>query len=278
MAITISLHNKNGNIRNGKNKYDKIPSIMAKTEDRITWLSTQDLYYEEGDYFKVVVDEPNQYLMVRLDESLNEDLIYLEGNEWIYNIPLAENRVKARVDTAFRGKSHFISVRYAEEFEINQYRNLSRNTHALNEKNAAYPYAYANVETRNEATFFACNAIDGVYSNNSHGSYPYESWGINQQLDAALTVDFGREVEVDRIDITIRCDFPHDSYWTQATLEFSDGSTEIINLEKTHIPQKFVFDKKVVTWVKFCELIQDTDPSPFPALTQIDIFGKNRLK
>ena len=100
MAITISLHNKNGNIRNGKNKYDKIPSIMAKTEDRITWLSTQDLYYEEGDYFKVVVDEPNQYLMVRLDESLNEDLIYLEGNEWIYNIPLAENRVKARVDTA----------------------------------------------------------------------------------------------------------------------------------------------------------------------------------
>ncbi len=112
----------------------------------------------------------------------------------------------------------------------------------------------------------------------TQASYPYESWGINQQLDAALTVDFGREVEVDRIDITIRCDFPHDSYWTQATLEFSDGSTEIINLEKTHIPQKFVFDKKVVTWVKFCELIQDTDPSPFPALTQIDIFGKNYLK
>ncbi|MGY0394340.1 MULTISPECIES: hypothetical protein [unclassified Fusobacterium] len=278
MAITISLHNKNGNIRNGQNKPGKAPTIMAKTDEAITYLSTQDLIYEEGDYFKIVVDEPNQYLMVRLDESLNEDLIYLKGTEWIYTVPIAENRVKARVDTAFTGKRHYISVRYAEDFEISQYRNLARNTHALNEYNGAYPYAFANVETRNEATFFACNAIDGVYANNSHGSYPYASWGINQQLDAALTLDFGREVEIDRVDITIRCDFPHDSYWTQATLEFSDGSKEVISLNKIHTPQKFRFEKKLITWVRFQELIQDTDPSPFPALTQLDVYGKNNLK
>lgn len=278
MAITISLHNKNGNIRNNQSKPGKLPTIMAKTGDSLVYLSAQNLTYEEGDYFKIIVDEPGQYLMVRLDESLNEDLVYLEGNEWIYVIPLAENRINARVDTAFRGNTHYISVRYAEDFEIAQYRNLSRNTHALNEKNGVYPYAYANVETRNEATFFACNAIDGVYANNSHGAYPYESWGINKQLDAALTLDFGREVEIDRVDITIRCDFPHDSYWTQATLEFSDGSREIINLEKVHTPQKFIFDKKIVKWVRFQELIQDTDPSPFPALTQIDVYGKNYLK
>lgn len=278
MSITISLHNKNGNIRNGQNKYDKLPTIMAKIGNDLVYLSTQDLVYEEGDYFKIITDENSRYLMVRLDESLSEDLIYLEGNEWIYPIPIGENRVKARVDTAFRGKTHYISVRYAEDFEIEQYRNLARNTHALNERTGGYPYAYANVETRNEATFFACNAIDGVYANNSHGSYPYESWGINKQLDAIFTLEFGREVEIDRVDITIRCDFPHDSYWTQGTLEFSDGSKEIIFLNKVHTPQKFIFSKRKVKWVKFQELIQDNDPSPFPALTQIDIYGKNCLK
>lgn len=278
MAITISLHNKNGNIRNAINKAGKAPTIMAKTDETIAYLSTQNLIYEEGDYFKVVVDEPNQYLIVRLDESLNEDLIYLNGTEWIYTIPITEKRVKARVDTAFIGKRHYISVRYAEDFEISQYQNLSRNTHALNEYNNAHPYAFANVETRNDATFFACNAIDGVYANNSHGSYPYASWGINQQLDATFTLDFGREVEIDRVDITIRCDFPHDSYWTQAELEFSDGSLEIIHLNKIHLPQKFKFEKKVITWVRLQNLVQDTDPSPFPALTQIDVYGKNCLK
>lgn len=278
MGITISLYDKNGNIRLGQARTDSEAPLMSKIEERMVFLATKELIYEEGDYFKIVVDKPNQYLMVRLDESLNEDLIYLEGKEWIYQIPLAENRISARVDTAFRGKSHYISVRYAEDFEINQYRNLSRNTHALNEKNGSYPYAYANVETRNEATFFACNAIDGIYANDNHGSYPYASWGINKQLDAAFFLEFGREVEIDRVDITLRCDFPHDNYWTKATLEFSDGSKEIINLEKIHLPQKFIFDKKIIKWVKFYELIQSNDPSPFPALTQIDVYGKNLLK
>ena len=278
MSITISLHNKNGNIRNGNTKHGKLPYIMANTGDNMAYLATQDLIYEEGDYFKIVVDTCKRYLIVRLDESLNEDLIFLEGNEWIYTIPIAENRKDARVDTAFKGKKHYISVRYAEDFEISQYRNLSRNTHALNEKNGSYPYAYANVETRNEATFFACNIIDGVYANNSHGSYPYQSWGINKQLDAILTLDFGRKVEIDRVDITIRCDFPHDSYWVQGTLEFSDGSKEVVYLNKIHTPQKVLFDKKLVSWIKFQELIQDTDQSPFPALTQLDVYGKNYLE
>lgn len=278
MSITISLYDKDGIIRKGKARSDGEVPNMIKTDEHRVYLATKELFYEDGDYFKVTLDKPKQYLMVRLDESLNEDLIYLEGNEWIYKIPLAENRVNARVDTAFRGKAHYISVRYAEDFEINQYRNLARNTHALNERNGAYPYAYANVETRNEDTFFACNAIDGIYANDNHGSYPYESWGINKQLDAEFSLEFGREVEIDRVDITLRCDFPHDSYWTQATLEFSDGSKETIELEKTYLPQKFIFNKKIIKWIKFYELIQADDPSPFPALTQIDVYGKNILK
>ena len=47
--------------------------------------------------------------------------------------------------------------------------------------------------------------------------------GINQQADAALTIDFGHEVRIDQCALTLRADFPHDSYWQQVTLAFSDG-------------------------------------------------------
>ena len=47
----------------------------------------------------------------------------------------------------------------------------------------------ANVETRGEAVFAARNAIDGIYENDAHGIWPYQSWGINRDPNAALTLD-----------------------------------------------------------------------------------------
>ena len=49
--------------------------------------------------------------------------------------------------------------------------------------------ASANVETRGESVFAARNAIDGVKANRSHGAWPFESWGINRQDDAQLTLE-----------------------------------------------------------------------------------------
>ena len=37
--------------------------------------------------------------------------------------------------------------------------------------------------------------------------------------------------------LTLRADFPHDSYWTQATVAFDDGSREVLQLTKTAAPQ-----------------------------------------
>ena len=45
---------------------------------------------------------------------------------------------------------------------------------------------HANVETRGEAVFAARNAIDGIYENDAHGIWPYQSWGINRDPNAAL--------------------------------------------------------------------------------------------
>ena len=84
-------------------------------------------------------------------------------------------------------------------------------------------------------------------------------------------------VEIDRIIIYTRADFPHDNWWVQGTLEFSDDSNMTIFLQKTGEGQEFVFEKKRIQWLKLKELIKADDPSPFPALTQIEVYGKEVL-
>ena len=90
----------------------------------------------------------------------------------------------------------------------------------------SFPHASANVETRGESVFAARNAIDGVTANRSHGSWPYESWGINKRQDAEMLLEFGCPVDCDRVVLWTRADFPHDNWWIQARLTFSDGSVE----------------------------------------------------
>ena len=136
-----------------------------------------------------------------------------------------------------------------------------------------YPHASANVETRGESVFAARNAIDGVAATLSHGSWPYESWGINRRDDAELLLEFGRPVDVDRIRLWTRADFPHDNWWVRATLTFSDGTAEIVEMEKSEKAHSFSVVRKGITWVRLSELIKADDPSPFPALTQIEVYG-----
>ena len=46
---------------------------------------------------------------------------------------------------------------------------------------SAFPHAYANRVTRNEADFYARNAIDGCKDGTNHGNYPYQSWGYDKK-------------------------------------------------------------------------------------------------
>ena len=186
-------------------------------------LTIKDYTYLEGDYIQITTDKANCYLVVQLDETLAPTLIYLTKKTWSYLIPIAHSAKKASVETAFSSKRHHLVVRKAYDFEINHYQNLSINPHDQKEDTYAYPHATANVETRDDVVFFAKNAIDGKYGNLSHGSYPYNSWGINQQAEATLTIEFGRVVEVDWIRLLFRADYPHDSHWKEVTLCFSNG-------------------------------------------------------
>ena len=252
--------------------------VIDKNERTVAWARGEEEVnlmvartYEEGDRIVLEISKEGEYAWVQFDDALGRNLVYLTGNAQ-YQIPFGEQRINLS-PKAFSGNKHLISVRKARDFEVKSYRNLALNVNDTHENTTCFPHAVANVETRGESVFAAKNAIDGVTANECHGEWPYDSWGINRNPDAEMTVDFGREVEIDRIILYIRADFPHDNWWKKVTVTFSDGEEKEFSLKKTGCGQEFTFEKKKVTWVKLFKLIPSPEPSPFPALAQIEVYG-----
>ena len=252
--------------------------VIDKNERTVAWARGEEEVnlmvartYEEGDRIVLEISKEGEYAWVQFDDALGRNLVYLTGNAQ-YQIPFGEKRINLS-PKAFSGNKHLISVRKARDFEVKSYRNLALNVNDTHENTTCFPHAFANVETRGESVFAAKNAIDGVTANECHGEWPYDSWGINRNPDAEMTVDFGREVEIDRIILYIRADFPHDNWWKKATVTFSDGSTMELELKKTGEAQEFTFEKKKIEWLQIGELIKSEEPSPFPALVQLEVYA-----
>ncbi|WMT42152.1 carbohydrate-binding protein [Paenibacillus sp. D2_2] len=206
-------------------------AVLASAADLGQAHLVYDKSYEPGDQIVLTSEKQNVYLVIQLEDAMDPAFIYLTGQDLRFIIPFDEKKISYSPKT-FVGDLHTLTARLATEEEINSYRNLALNVYDQHENSTSYPHAYANVETRGESVFAARNAINGNYVNYSHGKWPFESWGINQNPDAEMTVDFGRTVEVDKVALTIRADFPHDSHWERVTLAFSDGSQETLDLVK----------------------------------------------
>ena len=61
------------------------------------------------------------------------------------------------------------------------------------------------------------------------------------------------------------------------SLSFSDGSSLEFALEKSTRGHVLTFPEKEITWIELGNLIKADDPSPFPALSQIEVYGTNVL-
>lgn len=273
--LQLTILNAQGAIRQGKNDYDDAPKDLHNTGSDSVFLATQALTYADGDIIRLQVDCVPGYYVVQFDETLAPTLIYLTTPTWDYPIDLSQNAQDARPEAAFKTQRHYLSARRAWPEETDTYRDWALNPHDQPQATGIFPHAHANVETRNDATFFAQNAIDGVWASNLHGEYPYLSWGINQDPHAALTVELGRPVILDRVGVVLRADFPHDSWWDTAVLTFSDGQNEVLTLRKTGEPQYFDFAEHTATAVMFHDLHRADPASPFPALTALQFFGRN---
>ena len=205
--------------------------------------------YMDGDRIVLDTDKAGRYCVVRFEDSMREAFIYIPGRSIEFFIPPANNRPNYS-PKSFTGMIHYIEARYATDEEISKVKNLALNVYDQHENNTFYPHA-----------------------NSSHGKYPYQSWGINRDPKAALTLDFGREVLVNEIRLTLRADYPHDNYWVSADINFDDGSSETLKLEKSEKPQCFLIKERKIKSLVLEKLIKAEGESPFPALTQIEVWG-----
>jgi hypothetical protein len=227
--------------------------------------------YQLNDSIVLESDEENQYLWVKFDDAMPQALVYMKGKRFVFLIPFGEKKVSYS-SRAFSGTKHVLWVRSAHEEEMPSRHNLAFNPYDCHENQALFPHASANVETRGEAVFAARNAIDGVKATHSHGEWPYQSWGINRNPNAELRIDFGREVALKTVVFYLRADFPHDAWWTKAKIDFSDGTQLEVQLQKSGKAQIINFPIKKTNWILLHSLLKAEDPSPFPALTQIEFY------
>ncbi|MBQ1361240.1 carbohydrate-binding protein [Ruthenibacterium sp.] len=229
--------------------------------------------YRSGDRIVLECREPGCFCVVQFEDTLTPAYVYVAQREISYQIPFGLDRIVFS-PKAFTGARHLVRARLARPDETGCRRNLALNPFDQHGDNGFFPHAIANVETRGEAVFAAYNAIDGIGENASHGEWPYQSWGINRDPQASWTLNFGRPVTVDELRVTLRADFPHDSWWTKGTVDFSDGSSETLHFEKTAAPQSIPIAPRTVTCLTLHSLIKADDSSPFPALTQFEAWGR----
>ncbi|HAL32059.1 MAG TPA: carbohydrate-binding protein [Lachnospiraceae bacterium] len=254
------------------NDWDHVNKAEAEggTQVVLAW----DGEYRKGDIIEFSGLKKHCFYRVKVDAAIEESLILTEVENIIYTVPFYEKKTSFN-PLAFFGNRHYVSIREARDYEIHGYKNLALNPFDQHDVEGVYPHASANVETRGEAVFAARNAIDGCIATRSHGEWPYESWGINRQADAEFRLDFGRGVDIDRIEIYTRADFPHDSHWIKGKLEFSDGYVMELTFDR-HVDEPHVFTdigRKDIRHIRLYDLIKADDPSPFPALTQIEVYG-----
>lgn len=226
--------------------------------------------YNEGDRIEFRADASR--VRVKVDSAVEEARVYLAGGAFTYRLPLSGDNLSVYAPGAFMGNRHLISIRPDGN---NERRNVALNPADQRGDVTAYPHATANVETRNESVFCARNVIDGITLAAGHGRWPYESWGIGARTDACLTLDFGRDVAIDEMILYLRADFPHDAYWIQASVTLSNGFVKTFPLEGADGPQRIELGEQIVRWLKLDRLIKCDNPSAFPSLRQLEVYGRD---
>ena len=235
-TLTLEIHAADGTLRARDTAEYAVQLVYAEE-------------YRKGDTITLSAAKTPCFLVIQFDSCLNPAFVYMKEPSYTFEIPFDEKRFSYNPLT-FAGDLHLVTARAAREEEIAVYKNLALNDHDTHTNTACFPHAQANIET------------------------PYESWGINRDPTACFTLDFGRTVCVDKIVLVCRADFPHDNYWKQIDVGFSDGSVQTILLEKSSLPHVFKLLPKKTESITLSNLIKDENlESPFPALTQIEVYG-----
>ncbi len=237
--------------------------------------------YQPGD--RILFAGPRR-MAARFDENMPECIIYaLQSSlgNLSYEIPYGRGEQQtgsAYAPESFSGNNHRVTLRALTAQERSGYRNLALNPCdlPLPEQASAqfFPHASSNSVARDLYDFAARNAIDGSIQNGHHGVWPYQSWGPELRSDIWWKVEFGRPVELDKIRLLIRADFPHDSYWKSAEAEFSDGSRITLQIKPFAGFQEFAFPKRQATWLRITKLVPE-DSSKWCSFVEVEAWGRD---
>jgi len=253
--------------------------VINKAGEELAYLKDNNIdfvynrEYTEGD--KIIIHKTDtEFLALQLDETLAESIIYIPTGTVEFEIPFGELK-RGYAPEAFSGESHRIKV-YEPDDEVKYgTRLLSLNSHDRRGQKRYFPHSYANLVTREDVCFFERNAIDGVTENHGHGDYPYHSWAGGAREDLEYYIDFGADIEVDRLVFYLRADFPHDTYWKSVNVKLDDGSEYTANFEKTDEGQELVLPEAVTTrTVHLTKFKQASIPFSWAALTQVQVYGR----
>lgn len=257
--------------------FDKNLNCIAKNSGDKQVHLLIDREYQAGD--RIILNTSySQFLKLKLEPCIDTTVVYSIGGRFEFIIPFGEKRMPYPYG-AFEGRYHILNVFKLEPSEIKEDRDISTNPLDIRGITTIYPHCLASVETRDESIFAARNTIDGYKETCGHGIWPYTSWGDNEDDKAEIWIEFGRKVIVSQVIINLRADFPHDNYWKQLDIVFGDFEKMTVKLKKTGANQCFSVNEVITDRVKLCGLIKDeTDPSPFPALTHWQVFGREILE
>lgn len=250
---------------------DASGTVLARAAGQESAALTVERTYVPGDTLTILTAEP--YIYASVDACLLPAHLYVPSGRFVYRFPTDPQALEPYHPQAFRSGVHTYMV--GKDAAVKKIRrDLALNPLCQHEQGGAWPFAHANVETRGESVFFARNVIDGIHLNNSHGVWPYESWGIGLSETAEITIEFGRKVTVDAMCLTLRADFPHDAYWKQASVTLSDAYSQTFELQMTADGQQIVFDAPhEITSITLHSLVKQVMDSPFPALRSWEVFG-----
>jgi hypothetical protein len=236
-----------------------------------------DRDYQPGD--RIVVNGP-QWLTLNAADAVGACNVYLSPaamGRFEFPLPFGsgeQHTGSAYAPDAFTGSSHNISVSHFSGHDRRSRRNLALNPcDRRTDSPTAFPHASTNSVSREAYNFDARNAIDGVSRNGHHGEWPYQSWGPLIKDDLWWKLDFGREVDVDTLRIMLRTDFPHDSYWKSAVVEFSDGSTLPLTMTSTADFQDFHFSRRRIKWLRLNKLV--AMEQRWSALIELEAWGED---
>lgn len=229
-----------------------------------------------------------RFFHVQLDELLKASDVFIPNGTFEYVLPSKRELDAGYAQGVFQGKEH--TIRICETQNPYAYRNLALNPYDLRGGGKYFPHVSANFVTREEPCFYERNAIDGEIHTQGHGGYPYHSWAGGAREDLEFCLDFGREVEADKIVFFLRADFnksetgePHDSYWKSIDIEFSNGETitAVFDLDRERFPNidnekgiEITFPKIETDTIKLKNFKQVTKILSFAALTQIEVYGR----